>query len=401
MHRHCSNWLASYEEYVANTESPQELHRWVGLSSIAAVLRKKVYFALGRILVYPNIYCVLVGPPAVKKSVAIKFGKDLLAKIPDIHLSSDATTPEAFIQDLAGAVATEQMPDGRIFVHCSLSVISRELEVFLGQKITNTKMLVLLTDLFDSPEDDWKYRTKHGKSDVIPSVFLNILAATTPDSLASSLPLSAVGSGLISRIIFVYSDKRGKKVPIPELGEEDKKLEAALLEDLFIMSRLAGVYQFSPEAREYWIAWYNNFEGQNPSRICLDPTFSYWYERKPTQVLKIAQLIAASKTNELIITPEYLELAISYIGSVEPAMGKAFSGVGRSTISAELEMVAHALRTEGKLSEPNLVSRFLKEMDNVVFDNVIKTLIRSGQVRRQYGTPNQPDYYHWVGEIDV
>jgi len=73
-------------------------------------------------------------------------------------------------------------------------------------------MLVLLTDLFDCEELPWKYRTKHSGSNVIPSVFLNLVAATTPDALASALPSTAIGGGLTSRIMFIWADKKYKKV---------------------------------------------------------------------------------------------------------------------------------------------------------------------------------------------
>ena len=64
-------------------------------------------------------------------------------------------------------------------------------------------MLVFLTDLFDCRELPWKYRTKGRGDNTIENLYLNLLAATTPDSLASSLPALAIGGGLTSRILFI------------------------------------------------------------------------------------------------------------------------------------------------------------------------------------------------------
>jgi len=391
MSRKCKDWLATYEEYVADTESPRIFHRWVGLSLVSSVLRKKVRFALGRLSIYPNTYVVLVGPPGTRKSVAINFGQNLLNELPDIRISSDATTPEAFIQDLEAAETTTILSDGAAFKHCSMSIFSRELEIFLGNRMSNMKMLAILTDVFDSPEADWSYRVKHGRSNAIPSVFVNMLAAITPESIANVLPISAVGSGFTSRIMFIYADRMGKKVPIPEAP----KLSEALVEDLYAMSRIAGVYQFSPEGRKFWETWYYAYDEHSIERKCQEPAFTYWYERKPTHILKVAQLVAATYSDKLFITPEHIKRSIRLVEATEIKMGNSFSAVGKSIITAEVDLILNIVKKAGRISEPALMFRVIKDVDAKTFDNVITTAIRSGNIRFVAGSPV---YYEWIGQ---
>ena len=186
-----------------------------------------------------------------------------------------------------------------MFKHSSLSIISTEFESFLGQKTENAKMLVLLTDLFDCSEAPWKYRTKNSGNTTIPSVYLNLLGATTPESLATALPSQAIGGGLTSRIIFVWADKKEKKVPIPFETPETIELKEKLKHDMFLIAQIAGDYIFSREATCFWVEWYNKYEDLDIGRICNDPSFNGWYSRKPMLILKIAMIFAASESNSL------------------------------------------------------------------------------------------------------
>jgi len=154
-----------------------------------------------------------------------------------------------------------------------LSIISKEFESFLGHKTDNTKMLVLLTDLFDGSDTPWRYRTKQSGSNEIPPVYLNLLGATTPDSLAQQLPASAIGGGLTSRILFIWGAGKYKKIAIPTDSVELNELKHKLILDLDRISNLTGTFIFTNEAKDYWVDWYNAYEEMNPHRICNDHSF--------------------------------------------------------------------------------------------------------------------------------
>jgi len=70
----------------------------------------------------------------------------------------------------------------RTFRHSSLSIISKEVWSFIGQKKDNTKMIVFLTDMFDCAEMPTKYRTKNSGSNVIPSVFVKLVSCYNTQS---------------------------------------------------------------------------------------------------------------------------------------------------------------------------------------------------------------------------
>jgi len=402
--RHLENWLESYLEYTEGMEAAKSFQRWVGMSVIAGALRKKVHLSLGRIRVYPNLYVVLVAEPGIaRKSQAINTGQELLLATPDIAVSADAITKEALLESMAESMQKEIYENGEELNHCSLSIISREFETFLGQKKENTKMLVLLTDLFDGQELPWTYKTKNSGNAIIMSPYLNLLAATTPESLASCLPSSAIGGGLTSRIIFVWAGRRHRKVAIPVLSDRVVELNDLLKKDLYFISRIAGIYEFSPEARANWIDWYNAYEELDVDRICTDPSFNGWYSRKPTYILKIAIIIAAAESDKLTMEWRHVDKAIKLIEGTEMDMGGVFRAVGKSEVSTEVDTIMQLVKIHGTINEKNLLSKVWKDMDSFKFDNVMRTAMRTGKVKREFkGVGDTIDiWYSWVGKSNV
>jgi len=398
-----NSWLECYVKLMQETEPAKIFDKWVGYSVIASALRRKVSLQLGRLIYFPNIYVVLVAEPGVaRKTQAIKYGVNFLNTIPDIRLSADSSTKEAMTDDMEGSGLDELMVDGTTLRHSSLNIISKEFESFLGQKKENTRMLTALTDLFDCP-DDWSSRTRHGTSNKIINPWVNLLAATTPDSLASSLPSSAVGGGLTSRIMFIWADKKKKSVAIPSMTEEEVKLKERLEKDLYRISRMSGNLNMTAECIKKWTAWYDLFdEDESGNRICKDKSFSGWYSRKPTYIIKIAILRSAAESSSLIIEWRHVEEAIEAIREVEYSMGNAFKAIGKSEISAEVDNVLQIIREAKRISEKILMTRIWRDIDAQKFHNVIETLIKTGKVIRTYKGPNEETgVWYWSTETST
>jgi len=397
--RQLSDWLGGYINFTKETESAAIFHKWVGISMIASALRRKVHFHFGRIRVYPNLFVVLVAEPGIaRKTQAISFGEDILNEVTGINISADAITPQALLEDLEEAGDDALMPDNTVFRHSSLSILSGEFESFLGQKKENTKMLVTLTDLFDCKSRPFKYRTKHAGTNVVPHVFLNLLAATTPESLASCLPSSAIGGGLTTRMIFIWADDKEKKVDVPELTQRMRELKHLLIQDLSVIARIAGSYNFNKESRKWWSEFYNSYDERDPTRICKDPAFNGWYSRKPLFMIKLGTILAASRHNERKVEIRDLERALDYLEEAESLMGKTFTAVGRSDITADVDLVRNVIQRHSAISEKRLLHMVWRDVDAKKFDNVISTLIRSGDVTRKYVDPTnkkQEIWYHW------
>lgn len=397
--RRLTNWLKSYVEYTLETEPPRHFHNWTSLSAISAALRKKVWFKFGRLRIHPNLYVVLVSEPGIaRKTQAISYAEELIAEVSSIITSADAITPQAMLEDLELAKAEEGLASGAVLIHNSLSIISGEFESFLGQKKDNTKMLVLLTDLYDCKIRPYRYRTKGAGTNVIASPFLSLLAGTTPESLASALPSTAIGGGLTSRILFVCAEKKEKKVAIPEISDEVKELKKHLIYDLTTISRITGAYTYTKESKAWWENWYNAYEELDNNRLCKDPVFRGWYSRKPTLIIKVSMLVAASKSDILQVGINEFKEALNIIEDNEKEMQRAFVAVGRSEITPDVALVLQIIQRHKVITEKQLMALVWRDIDSNKFDIVITTCIKIGSVVRQYKSADgKPGiWYHWV-----
>jgi len=344
------------------------------------------------------MYVVLTAEPGVaRKTQAINYMTPLLQEIQGVKLSADAITKEALTMDIAAAMDSAMMPDGSIIEHCSLSIISKEFESFLGQKKENTKMLVFLTDIFDAPSK-WEYKTKGSGEDNAVAAYVNLLAATTPGSIASSLPVQAIGGGLTSRVMFVWANGRQKKVTAPE--KPPKELEQAVLQDLIAISRIVGPFTLSDECFVAWDKWYQNYDEENAGRLAQDKAFRGWYSRKPLYIQKLAIINTAMLGGSRIVEWPAFAQALEDVEEVESNMGNTFNAVGRSELSPDVNTVLVEIKTRKSVSEAVLLQIMWRDVDAKKFDNVIETAIRTGKVRRDFVGPDgqRGVWYYWIGD---
>ena len=210
------DWIDGYIKYTEDSE-PCELYRkWAAISCIAAAMQRKCFIRWGPSLIfYPNLYIVLVGPAAARKGTAMSPGLDILQEIPNIKLSAQATSLQALIRTLKNTNSTDYDPEtGKQNFHSSMTIFSKEFTVFLGYQ--NHSLISALCDWYDC-DRKWSYETISRNREEITGVWVNLIGATTPELIQSSLPMEAIGGGLTSRIIFVYADGPGKLVVIPKM----------------------------------------------------------------------------------------------------------------------------------------------------------------------------------------
>lgn len=366
-------WVSSFVKYLEGTEIPPIFARWTAISLIAAALKKKVYFRYGRLKTYTNLYIVLVGPPGSGKSLSISFGKDILSQILDIRVAADITSKRALIDDLEQGSDVYITESGEEIKHSSLTVLTKEFEVFLGRKGQNEDMIMFLTDAFDCEELPYKYRTKHCGDVSVPSIYLNILGGTTPTSLSEVLPKASIGGGFSTRILFVYFDKEVKDVPIPEDSAEIRQLRLDLIHDLCLISSVQGVFDFSPRGKIYYTKWYMD---ERKRKYCTDNAFSGWYERKHLFLLKVATILQVSRKTTSLIDEDILAEAKYFLHEVETFMEYALRSIGKNLLNEETLAVLEILKNGKFISEKLLLDTLWRDLDGNKLDTIMQTLQR-------------------------
>src|SRR2546430_1078057 len=124
MPRKCKNWLLTFRDWtMPRTDAPESYLFWASLFALSSVLKRKVLVSkqyLGGYDIYPNIYTIFVGPPALRKSTAMDFADELLTQLPNIHTSADSMTQQVLAKRISE------------YGDCSISIRIDELGTFIN-----------------------------------------------------------------------------------------------------------------------------------------------------------------------------------------------------------------------------------------------------------------------------
>lgn len=369
MSRLLDNWLLSYLAYTNESKSPEVFHLWTGISIIAGALQRKVWFDMGYYKLYPNLYIVLVAPPGrCAKSTAMAIGRGMTSDVDYYPFAVESTSREKLIKSLS-----QNLKDGQSV----LNVHASEFASFFATSAE--KMLVFLTDIFFA-QDSWAHETLGGVTAHIKAPFLNLLAGTTPESLERDVAVSAVGVGLVSRIVFVYADTPRKRKWRPQLSDDQIKLGELLKQDLkYISEHFKGPFVFTPDWDEAFQE-YEDSQVDNPNKTGQD-ALDQFYERKSDHIKKIAMVLSAARKDDMVLTAEDLALTLHTLESVEARMSEVFKGVGRNPLVRDInDVLAEVLTDQAGVTEGELLTRFQSSLRLEELKEVMTTLQIRGDV---------------------
>ena len=366
--RKLSNWIESYLKYTEDSEAPYLYRVWTAYSVVAACLQRKISFSKGHITFYPNIYVLLVGPPGAKKGTAMKPGIALLREIPGVKIAAQATTKESLVRELHTSTFTDADPETmEVFIHSSMTICSEEFTVFIGYN--NKELISWMCDWWDC-QDPWEYQTKNMGHDCIRGIWVNMIAATTPDILILTLPQEAVGGGLMSRVICVLEEKKGKTKSIFDQSI-DTDLWNTLVHDLEYISQMKGAYIASKGYQEVFDDWYYRQESNPPF---TDRRLAGYVSKRATHIVKISMIASASRSSELVLEKEDFIAAREVLEKTEIKMPKTFSGFGESDMSSILAKVASTIAAYDGISFKDLLAQHYYDASKEVLRDIVATL---------------------------
>lgn len=395
--RRTKDWIDAYLQYSEGSEPPLSYHTWASISVIAGALQRRCRFEWGFELLYPNLYVVLVGPSGrARKGVTIGIAKDLFKGI-GLPISSENITREALIRAMKGTNQSFPSDKGGIEFHSSLTVMSEELSVFLGQ--SDIKFLASLTDWYDS-KSEWSYETKGGGKDHVQGVCVNLLGGTAPDWLQSMLPQEAVGGGFTSRVIFVVEERKGKSVAKPTFGERELELRSALLTDLERISLLCGRFKFTPAGESWYIDWYTRYEKQLEAGKppVDDPRFAGYCERRATHLRKLSMIMSASRCDDLKIDECDIVRADSILRAAELKMGKTFGGLGQAQYAKMTELIKDFIERHKTTTRTQVMRMFYRDIDSAGLKIVEEVLCQMKVIRMTQALKENEVIYEWTGK---
>lgn len=384
--RKTDNWLKAFMSYASYGEAPLKTLFWTGVSTLAGALRRQVWIDQNYFQWTPCFYIVLVAPPGIiSKSTTANIGINLLREIPGIKFGPDVVTWQALVETLGKSTEMVLEPKtGDYHTMSAITIASSEFGTFLDPN--DRGMVDALVSLWDGQKGVFEKVTKHSGSDSVENPWINIIACTTPGWIAGNFPEYMVGGGFTSRCIFVYAEKKRQLVAYPKLATPENFLEqrADLIHDLEIISKMVGEYHLSPEAYAWGIDWYERHWASKPEHLD-DSRFGGYLARKQTHIHKLAMVLAASETSELIIKPENLEFAEGMTTALERDMPMVFSTIGQTDITrGQSELVSIVLEKQ-RIPQSYLYRLLYRTMSAQEFHNALNSAVLAGYIRIEGG----------------
>ena len=385
--RHYENWLSSYIQYAGFSEAPERMHFWSGVAALAGTLRRRVWLSMGYYRWCVNHYIIFVAPPGiVSKSTTVAIAMDILRKVPGIEFGPDIVTWPALVSAFAAAKQSFDVA-GDQHTECALTLESSEFGNLVNP--TDREMIDLLVTLWDSKQGGFAKVTKNSGSDQVENPWINLIACTTPSWIAGNFPEYVIGGGFTSRCLFVYTDQKEKLVayPIFHIPQGMKETQEKLAQDLeHIATNLAGPYHLSSQAREWGEAWYIQHYAHPPAHL-QDDRFGGYLARKQTHLHKLAMVLAAARSDDLIITAEDLQVANVAISDLEKDMPKVFARIGRTEDSIQAERFVQFVQKNSPVTYAQAYSYVHSAFPYCRdFENIVHGAIRAGMIKMDPAT---------------
>lgn len=386
--RKCKDWLKSFITYASYGEAPLKMYFWTGVSTIAGALRRRVWIDQKYFQWVPNFYVILVAPPGiVSKSTTANVGMKLLRDVPGVTFGPDVVTWQKLIEDMGKSSELVLDPStGEYLPMSCVTIASSEFGSFLNPQ--DREMVDVLVSLWDGQVGAFNKSTKTCGNDTIQNPWINIIACTTPAWIAGNFPEYMIGGGFTSRCVFVYAEKKRQYIAYPadHVPENFLPLRADLLHDLEIISTMVGEYELSESAKEWGEIWYENHNTVK-HRSLAPEQFGGYLARKQTHIHKLAMIIAASESDDLIIHRHHLEFASEMTDALEPDMPKVFDKIGRNTQTKALNDICEIIAAHGDMTQNDLYRRLSRQVTLQEFTELLKSAVAAGFVRLEQLSP--------------
>jgi hypothetical protein len=380
------DWLQAFVSYAGYGEASPRLMYWVGVSTIAAALGRKVWFDQDDFQWSPNFYILIVGEQgAVRKSTSIDVGMRLLKQVDGVMLGPSSATWQALLQKIDKEAFREiELADGKRFGMSCITLPLSEFGTFF--KPDDRELLDVLTDLWDGKLGAFEKITKTSGNDTIRNPWINLIAATTPNWVSRNLTDDLLGGGLISRFIFLHGEMPERDIAYPKrhMPKDRDSMRHTLIGKLREIADNAGPVELTDEAYQWGEQWYRD-ERNMLRKVGFGSLEAGFLVRKQVHLHKLAMVIAAARGALPTITLEHLQEADRQLRGVDEDARRVLAVTGQTKITAAARQIYEAVKTAGgSIVRGRLYARkFSRTMDDKEYDLAIRSAIHAGLIAEE------------------
>ena len=320
------DWIDSFMFLTETVRSPVSFRLWTAITTIACTLERRVWTATDVKPLFPNLYTILAGAPASGKTIMVDLSREMLSilsKPGGIVFGPDNPSAASFMDCLAASTKISINGMG-IPMYSAMTIHCRELGDLMSKY--DKDFAAKLTTLYDNPTN-YTMPRRTAKSLNIEAPNVNMLAGATPDALGDTIPESAWGQGLTSRLIFIYGiiPELRRRIFIPRHNTDMTGLQTDLKR---FFEDLHGVFEWEEPAQVAMDRWFND------EKMAPVPTYgrlANYRGRRDVHVMKLAMISAVSADRGLTVTLKDFQRAQKWLFEAEETMPDVFRAMAQKS----------------------------------------------------------------------
>lgn len=374
--RKLASWIDRFIEATEHTASPTIFRRWTAIFTIASVLEQKVWITTSEPL-YPNLYIMLVAPPGIGKSRAIRKGYQLISAMPDPHIAPTSINAASIIDHLNECKRSIIAQPS--FEYNSMAIMVSEFGTFMSEY--ENGLMSILTDFYNVTPYGQRRRGNNQLKIKIERPQLNMLIGATPDAIAKFMPEGAWGQGFASRIIFVYS---GEKIRIDDFGGiPSDDLPQELYDDLKQINSCIGKFTVTEDYRNSVNLWRDANEELPSIPKPNHPKLTHYNTRRREILYRLSMTSALDRSNALVLMKEDFNRAMGWLLEAEQYMPQAFDLSNARSDDSAIEEIYHVIKSRNGrvMSEPELIREVSRRVPAYAVYKLIDVMERSGMIQ--------------------
>jgi len=387
--RKCESWIERFVDHTDNLDAPHIFRQWAAISAIGAALEQKVWITTSS-PIFPNLYVVLIGHPGTGKTRTIRMAKQMLAEVPEFHIAPVSFTFASLVDVLTRCKRViMRMPDAQLEYN-TVAIIADELGTFMHK--FDKEMADGISAFYDP--DPYGHERRGGDIKIkIKSPQLSILCGSTPSNLMDTMPESAWGQGLTSRMVMVFSDER---IVGDDFAKINRSLPPDLVHDLRVINSQVGEFKVTKDYITLVNAWRQLGEAPAPNH----PKLIHYNSRRRVNLYKLSMISAIDKGNTLLLTREDFNRAMNWLVQAESNMPDIFKAGASGTDGKATEEILHYIMVAGPtgLSEQKVVNFARERVPIHSVMRVIEVMERSGMI--EGSQPDKTGQRRWRAVVE-
>lgn len=328
--------------------------------------------------IYPNLFTLLCGHPGTGKTRTVRAARQLLNEVPEFHFAPNSFTWASLVDAMnkRGKRQLIVMPDPPIEYH-TITVVADEIGTFLHSY--DNEMSDGLSAWYDP--DPYGHERRGNEIKIkFDRPQLNLICGLTPSKMKDTIPDSAWGQGLMSRIIMVFSDEH---IIGDDFEVVTREVPTDLIEDLKLLNTIVGEFKVTTEYRDLVFAWRQNGEAIPGVPIPSHPKLLHYNSRRRVNLYKLSMVASLDRSDVLLLDRAAFNTAMGWLTEVERHMADVFLAGSAGADGQVMEELVHFISSAGEkgVSE-HLINRFAaKRLPIHTVGRVIEVLVASGQIQ--------------------